>query len=154
MAADTSRDPSTRKKPRPSLRREGREAALQFLFSHDLNPFIDPEGPEAVAFWHLRTAKPRVRDFATELLRGLMPHLAEIDQKITAVSENYAFQRLATVDRNLLRLAAYEILYRDDIPAAVSINEAIEISKDFGTDDSPKFINGILDRILKDAGGK
>lgn len=151
MAADASKpSPNPKKKPRLSLRREGREAALQFLFSHDLNPDLDPDGPEAVDFWNLRHAKPRVREFATELLRGLMPHLAEIDEKITGAIENYAFNRLAVVDRNLLRLSVYEMLYRDDIPVPVSINEAIEISKDFGTPDSPKFVNGVLDRIRKE----
>lgn len=150
MAAETSRDPQFQKKHRPNLRREGREAALQFLFSHDLNPSLAPDTPEAEAFWQLRTAKSRVRDFANELLRGLMPHLPEIDGLIAATSENYAFNRLAAVDRNLLRLAVYEMLHRDDIPPAVSINEAIEIAKDFGTEESPKFVNGVLDRIRRD----
>ncbi len=147
MAANS---PQPNKKPRLSLRREGREAALQFLFSHDLNPELDPDGPEAVDFWNLRHAKARVREFATELLRGLMPHLPEIDEKITGAIENYAFNRLAVVDRNLLRLAVFEMLFRDDIPVPVSINEAIEIAKDFGTPDSPKFVNGVLDRIRKE----
>ncbi|MCB1086801.1 MAG: transcription antitermination factor NusB [Verrucomicrobiae bacterium] len=151
MAAEASKHQNPRKKPRPSLRREGREAALQFLFSHDLNPELNPDGPEAVDFWNLRSAKPRVREFATELLRGLMPHLTEIDERIATASENYALQRLAAVDRNLLRLAVYEILFRDDIPAPVSINEAVEIAKDFGTEESPKFVNGLLDRIRKES---
>lgn len=151
MASDASSQNSfPKKKARPSIRRQGREAALQFLFSHDLNPALDPDGPEAVDFWNLRHAKQPVRDFATELLRGLMPRLPEIDEHISGAIENYSFARLAVVDRNLLRLAVYEMLHRHDIPAPVSINEAIEISKDFGTDDSPKFINGVLDRIRKE----
>jgi N utilization substance protein B len=149
MAADPPRKISPKPSNRPSLRREGREAALQFLFSRDLNPSMKPEGPAAVAFWNLRTAKPRVREFATELLNGLLPHLPEIDEKIASAADNYAFARLAAVDRNLLRLAVFEILFRDDIPAPVSINEAVEIAKDFGTDESPRFINGVLDRIRK-----
>lgn len=151
MAPDASSQNSfPKKKSRPSLRRQGREAALQFLFSHDLNPTLDPDGPEAVDFWNLRHAKQAVREFATELLRGLMPRLPEIDEYITGAIENYAFSRLAVVDRNLLRLAVYEMAYRHDIPMPVSINEAIEIAKDFGTDESPKFVNGVLDRIRKE----
>lgn len=154
MAADAdntrTRSPSDAARKRPSLRREGREAALQFLFSHDLNPTLSPDGPEAAAFWNLRSAKPRVRAFATDLLRGLMPHLPEIDARIAAAADNYSFKRLAAVDRNLLRLAVYEMLHRDDIPIPVSINEAIEIAKDFGTEESPRFINGVLDRIRKE----
>jgi transcription antitermination protein NusB len=151
MAADASQTPSPKpRKARPSLRREGREAALQFLFSRDLNPELAPDTPEADAFWNLRSAKPKVRDFANHLLRSLVPHLPEIDEKINAVIENYAFKRLATVDRNLLRLSTYEILFCDDVPNPVAINEAIEISKDFGTEESPKFINGVLDRIRKE----
>jgi N utilization substance protein B len=153
MPADRSQDRQApaRRQQRPSLRREGREAALQFLFSHDLNPSMKPEGPAAAAFWNLRAAKPRVRDFATELLRGLLPRLPEIDAKIAAAAEHYALARLSAVDRNLLRLAVYEILFREDIPAPVSINEAIEIAKDFGTEDSPKFVNGVLDRIRRES---
>lgn len=142
-------DPS---KKRPSVRRQGREAALQFLFSHDQNPDVGLQDPEFEQFWNLRHAKPKVRDFATDLLRGLVPRLAEIDERISDATDHYALDRLATVDRCLLRLAVFEILYRDDIPTPVSINEAVEISKDFGTEESPRFVNGVLDRVSKDPG--
>jgi N utilization substance protein B len=73
-----------------------------------------------------------------------------IDVKIRAFSENWDFKRIAVVDRNILRLAIYELLFRDDIPPVVSINEAIELAKRFSTEDSSKFVNGILDRVKKD----
>jgi N utilization substance protein B len=139
--------------PKPGTRREGREAALQFLFSHDLNEIeeLGPDSPEVAAFWELRPAKERVRDFAMELIRGIRDHHEAIDERIVACTENYTLARLGTVDRNLLRMTAYELLYCDEIPAPVSINEAIEIAKRFGTEESPKFINGVLDRIRREA---
>ncbi len=137
------------KKP-PGRRREGREAALQFLFSHDLNREAAAAFEEGSPFWQLRTAKAPVRAFAIELLAGIVAHLAELDTAIEAAAENYSISRITTIDRNILRLAAYELLYRDDIPNAVTFNEAVEIAKRFGTEDSPRFINGVLDRILRE----
>ncbi len=131
---------------KPGIRREGREAALQFLFSHDLNDGLNPED---VSFWELRPAGRAVKAFAVEMLQGVVAHLDDIDAAIAGAVENYSLQRIDAVDRNLLRLASYEILYREDIPVPVSINEAIEISKRFGTSESPRFINGVLDRIRR-----
>ena len=131
---------------KPGIRREGREAALQFLFSHDLNDGLNPED---VSFWELRPAGRAVKAFAVEMLQGVVAHLHDIDAAIAGAVENYSLQRIDAVDRNLLRLASYEILYREDIPVPVSITEAIEISKRFGTSESPRFINGVLDRIRR-----
>ena len=131
---------------KPGIRREGREAALQFLFSHDLNDGLNPED---VSFWELRPAGRAVKAFAVEMLQGVVAHLHDIDAAIAGAVENYSLQRIDAVDRNLLRLASYDILYREDIPVPVSINEAIEISKRFGTSESPRFINGVLDRIRR-----
>lgn len=131
---------------KPGIRREGREAALQFLFSHDLNDGLNPED---VSFWELRPAGRAVKAFAVEMLQGVVAHLHDIDAAIAGAVENYSLQRIDAVDRNLLRLASYEILYREDIPVPVSINEAIEISKRFGTSESPRFINGVLDRVRR-----
>ncbi len=86
--------------------------------------------------------------FAQELIRGTVEHLAELDRKIAAFAEGWAVERMANVDRNIMRLAAYEIFCRDDIPERVSINEAIELAKRFGSEESAKFINGILDRLV------
>jgi N utilization substance protein B len=87
------------------------------------------------------------RGFAQELLDGVHAHLDEINRLISRFSENWRIERMSLVDRNILRLAIYEILCRPDIPAKVSINEAVEIGKKFGTEESGAFINGILDRI-------
>jgi len=108
---------------------------------------VTPE--KLAAFWELRDARPVVREFAEELIRGVTDHAGEIDSAIRTQLENYSLQRLAAVDRNILRLGAYEVLFSSHIPPQAAINEAIEIAKRFGTEDSPRFVNGILDRILK-----
>jgi transcription antitermination protein NusB len=129
-------------------RREAREAALQFLFSHDLNTRLGEE--EAEAFWQLRRASPSVRAFAEELIQGVRTHAVEIDARLAAALENFTLDRLSTVDRNLLRMAAFELLHLREIPAAVTINEAIEIARRFGENESARFVNGVLDRIRRD----
>ena len=126
-------------------RREGREAAVQYLFQRDLN-----EGPGAAgleAFWDLRPAPAGVREFARPLIEGVILHQTALDERIRAAAENYQLHRISAVDRNILRLALYEMFHRDDIPPVVSINEAIEIAKKFGTEESGRFVNGILDRV-------
>lgn len=129
-------------------RRKAREAAIQFHFWRDLQ---QGEAPERIDdFWDFCPAKPRVREFAQPLIAGMIEHLPEIDERIRKYCENYEFRRISPVDRNILRLAIYEMLYRDDIPPVVSINEAIELAKTFGGGDSGRFVNGILDRVRKD----
>ena len=129
-------------------RREGREAAVQFLVFCDLN---QGTGTDAAAeFWSLRPASKPIRDFALPLVEGVLQHQAETDERISRYAENYDLGRLAVVDRNILRLAIYEMLHRLDIPPVVSINEAIEIAKRFGTEESSRFVNGILDRVKLD----
>ncbi|MGH8100666.1 MAG: transcription antitermination factor NusB, partial [Chthoniobacterales bacterium] len=83
-------------------------------------------------------------------IEGMIAHLPEIDERIRRYSENFDLNRIAAVDRNILRLAIYEMLHRDDIPPVVSINEAIELAKTFGGAESGRFVNGILDRVRKD----
>ena len=145
-------DSSPKKKNRkPSPRRDGREAALQFLFGHDIQSEIETSDDEIEKFWELRTAKSFARDFATELVKGTLKHRVEIDVLIKDALENFSFHRLTPVDRNILRLATYEIRYSDHIPPAAALNEAIEIAKRFGTEESPKFVNGILDTILNES---
>ena len=155
------------------MRREARERAVQFLFQHDLNP---PEDLAAALnqFWesqHLAAmtdAEKRatvkeggnvpppsadqaaVRLFADPLIRGTLEHHAEIDARIQKQVKNWALNRIAVVDRNVLRLAIYEMLHRDDIPPVVSINEAVDIAKKFSTAESGKFVNGVLDQIKGD----
>lgn len=129
-------------------RRRAREAAIQFHFWRDLQ---HGEAPERIDdFWEFCPVKPIVREFAQPLIEGMIAHLPEIDERIKKYSENYNLNRISAVDRNVLRLAIYEMLYRDDIPPVVSINEAIELAKTFGGAESGKFVNGILDRVRKD----
>ena len=129
-------------------RREARQAALQYHFWRDLQRGAGPERMED--FWEFSPAKPRVREFAQPLIDGMNAHLGEIDERIRRYAQNYQVRRISAVDRNVLRLAIYEMLFRDDIPPVVSINEAIELAKKFGGAESGRFVNGILDRVKDD----
>ena len=104
-----------------------------------------PERPEGVEDNDL--IGEGIADYAAELLEGIVPHLEQIDTWIADTAENWTLERMPIVDRNIIRLAAYEIAFRDDIPTGVAINEAVEIAKAFGGDESPKFVNGVLGRI-------
>jgi N utilization substance protein B len=132
-------------------RRRAREYALQILFQ------IDFKGREVSSndfedFWSDKDEVEDVKKFAEDLVKGTIKSLDEIDSRIEKAAENWVLKRMAAVDRNILRFAAYEILYRKDIPSAVTINEAIEIAKKFSSSESAPFINGILDRLAKEAG--
>lgn len=129
-------------------RRTARECALQLLFQYDFTQRI-PDKKDLQDFWSIRMEPDDIRSFAEEIFYGTVEHLKEIDRTISSVAENWSMQRMAAVDRNILRIATYELLYRPDIPVPVSINEAIEIAKRYASQDSPSFINGILDRIAK-----
>ena len=151
-------------------RREARERAVQFLFQHDLNPpteidraldeFWESQRAAAIAeekgtaTWGqtvelppLTTEEAAVRLFADPLIRGAVEHRNEADEIIKKHAKNWELHRIAAVDRNILRLAIYEMLHRDDIPPVVSINEAVDIAKKFSTQDSGKFVNGILVKV-------
>ncbi len=155
------------------MRREARERAVQFLFQYDLNHTVDLDlaleqfwqgqrlasvyDDKAEANWGQPLDLPpdtaqqiSAKAFAEPLIRGAIEHQAEIDEKIKLYAKNWDLHRMAVVDRNVLRLAIYEMLYRDDIPPVVSINEAVDIAKRFSTDDSGKFVNGILDKVKGD----
>src|SRR3979411_3059236 len=129
-------------------RRAARQAAVQFHFWRDLHGDGAPERMEE--FWEFCPAGPRVRQFAQPLIDGMIAHLPELDDRLRKYCENYDFRRISAVDRNVLRLAIYEMLFRDDIPPVVSINEAIELAKTFGGGESGRFVNGILDRVKGD----
>ena len=129
-------------------RSRAREVALQLLFQRDHNPGVPRDAIEAFATERLGDLE--VRRFSLELFDGVLAHLAEIDQKLAAAAENWRVGRMATVDRNLLRLATQEFLYDKETPKTVVINEAIEIARRFSTQESPQFINGILDSIKKE----
>ena len=131
------------------LRRDGREAAIQFLYQ--LDTYRPANVEEALAaFWKQNEEPKNVRDFTDGLLRGALQKMPEIDAKIRTLADNWDFERLAAVDRNILRLAVYEMLFCPEIPPVVSINEAIEIAKKFSTAESGKFVNGLLDRVKKE----
>ena len=98
-------------------------------------------------FWRDRVVPPEVRAFADALVRGTAEKLAELDGTIEANAAHWSLARIAPVERNILRLAAYELLFRDDIPERVAINEAIELAKQYGSEESGAFVNGILDQI-------
>ena len=127
------------------LRRDGRETAVQFLFSKDIKN--DSHSEDLDNFFSISTAKKRAKKFALELVNGIIEKIEKIDEIIQSNVDNFEINRLSTIDRNVLRLAIYEMYYRDDIPAAVCINEAIEISKRFGTEESGSFVNGVLDKV-------
>ncbi len=128
-------------------RREGREAAVQFLFAHELHGEHTAEEQEA--FWTIHNAKTSVRTYAESLIHGVLGQSAAIDALIEPVLENFRLQRLAHVDRNILRVAAYELAHVPEVPAAVIINEAIEIAKSLGAGESGSFVNGILHKIAQ-----
>jgi len=119
--------------------------ALQMLYASDLNPSNEhhslPREEE-----DLRTNYESL-DFAAELVKGVGENRSAIDDLLTAKSKNWSLVRMARVDLCILRIAIFELLYRSDIPKNVTINEAIEVAKKFGTEDSPSFVNGILDEI-------
>jgi N utilization substance protein B len=151
-------------------RREARERAVQFLFQYDFNPpekldealdhFWNTQRTAAIAedkgdaTWGQKVELPpptveeaAVRLFADPLIRGTVEHRDEADTYIKKYAQNWDLHRIAAVDRNILRLAIFEMLHRDDIPPVVSINEAVDIAKKFSTEDSGKFVNGILDKV-------
>jgi len=144
-------------------RRRAREIALQVLFSLDLNPGITPT--QALAqFWHdfIHETRPdepvtgegdlprEVVTFAEALVGGTSENLAELDGIIQRASKNWRLERMARVDRNVLRLATYELRFVPEVPAKVVINEAIEVAKRYGASESPAFVNGLLDRISQE----
>jgi len=131
-------------------RREGREVALQLLFNWDLSLREAPQTKDLELFWELRDVVAGVRSFATTVLNGVIANQAAIDSKIAKYTANYELKRIAAVDRNILRMAIYEMLYAVDVPPIVAINEAIDIAKKFGTEESGKFVNGVLDRVKLD----
>lgn len=105
-------------------------------------------------FWRSFEADPEGRSYADAIVRGVAETLPKLDEKIGAASKNWRLERMSRVDRNLLRLGTWELMFRDDVPRAVVIDEAVELAKSFGTDDSSSFVNGVLDRVATDLGRK
>jgi len=128
-------------------RRRARELALQLLYQFELTD-ASPEEMQA-GFEEWSNAGEAVREFADKLLRGTLDRIEEIDQELVHQTTHWRLERLAAVDRNILRLAMYELMFETETPHAVVIDEAIEIAKRFGTKDSGRFVNGVLDGFVK-----
>lgn len=124
-----------------------RELSLQILYQMD----ITQDSPDSTLanFWqsHEKPVPAQVKSFAAELIKGVTENLALIDDNISQYATNWQLKRMAVVDRNILRLSCYELLFREDIPPKVSINEAVELAKKYSGQEAGKFVNGILDRI-------
>ena len=129
------------------LRREARELALQMLYALDSNSSVGLRETLQTFRDEQAEVTGRVREFAEDLVRGVQAQRDIIDEAIKARSKNWSLSRMPRVDLNVMRMAAYELMFRPDIPKKVSINEAIEIVRRFGDKDSPAFVNGILDEI-------
>jgi len=127
-------------------RRKAREIILKTLFQMDVGK-CDLE--ESLQYALGRVQNPKIVDYAGSVVRTTCENLPEIDRVISEKSKNWRLARIAHVDKNILRMAVCEILYREDIPASVTINEAVELSKIYGTEDSGKFINGILGSLAE-----
>lgn len=160
-----------------ATRRQGREWALQMLFQADLNPGEDIE-IAIPKFWQQqytckledqdarnetpkpstkpledRVAEPHIREFTEALYRGVMGHSDEIDAKLMAYTRNWPLHRMGSVERNVLRLAFYELMHCPDVPPPVVLNEAIDLAKYFSNSEAGRFVNGVLDKLNKDLHG-
>ncbi len=133
--------------PDPLVRRRARERALQFLFGLE---FTHYDWYEVVDdFWDTRPSKPAVKQYARHLIEGVEENLPDLDEEISKALENWSVERVGRVERSILRIALYEMRHEKDVPTAVAINEAIELAKSFGTDEAPRFVNGVLDRLRR-----
>jgi N utilization substance protein B len=135
---------------RMTRRSRAREVALQLLFQRDLNPGMDRASVERFAKDRLR--EPELAPFCLGLFDGITANLDAIDKQLAAAAENWRLPRMAAVDRNVLRMGAYELLFTPDTPSSVALNEAIELARRYGSADSPSFVNGVLDRLKGDKG--
>jgi N utilization substance protein B len=126
-------------------RSKARKRALDLLFEAELRgiPVLDLLAERTAA------ADPPVSNYTAALVRGVHEHAAQIDELLAAYSEGWALERMPAVDRNVLRIGAYELLWREDVPDAVAISEAVVLAGDLSTDDSPGFVNGLLGRLLQ-----
>jgi N utilization substance protein B len=132
-------------------RHDGRVAALQYLFAWGMNPPKNLAEDLRVFFEQCEAPREHYA-FGEELIHGVIEHLADIDSRIKALAHNWEFERIAKIDLAILRLAMFEMIFRKDIPPIVSINEAIDLSKEFSNADAKRFINGILDRLKSQLG--
>ena len=148
MPLSTSPKPTIDKKTSgPSSRRHARQLALQLLFQME---FHQSYGEWVEDFWVNQTATPEEKDFASRMLDGVLAHRTELDSLINQLAVEWTIDRMPVVDRNILRWSVYELVWEPDIPAKVTVNEALELAKRFADNDARRFINGILDHILQE----
>ena len=138
-------------------RRKSREAALQFLYQNDFVRVADVGNDMELSenfniFCSLYQINKKARQYAFDLVKGILAEMDDIDEVISAAASHWRLVRIAPTDRNLLRIAVFEMTDMDDIPPQVAINEAVEIAKRFGGEESPRFINGILDAVKNNLG--
>lgn len=129
------------------IRSKAREVALCILYQHEVSKLGSAELFESYLEYYPQ--REEVIDFSRSLAEGVLARIDSLDAKIKTYAKNWEIERMAIIDRNVLRMAIYELLWIDDVPPKVSINEAIELAKKFGDTDSPRFVNGILDKIYK-----
>lgn len=132
-------------------RTKARECAFQMLYQWEQTR--DPIERVANLFWKVRSSTDATKELALHLVRGAHQHVAEIDAQIARTTKNWKFERIAAVDRNVLRLGTYELMMELETPGNVVIDEAVEIAKRFGEADSPAFVNGVLDAIMREVRG-
>jgi N utilization substance protein B len=129
-----------------AARSKARKRALDVLYEADVRA-ADPIGTLAQ---RVALAEPPVNDYTIELVEGVQEHRQRIDELLSEYAEGWSIERMPDVDRAILRLGVYELLWRDDVPDAVAIDEAVELAKTLSTDESPRFVNGILARVVRD----
>lgn len=128
-------------------RTQSRECALQILYQHEMNP--EPVAEILKKFWSQQEGSfsEEVRAFAEKLACGVLEYQPEIDRVLERYADNWELSRMAMIDRNVMRLGTYELLYVADVPPKVTLNEAVNLAKKFSQEESGKFVNGILDKI-------
>jgi N utilization substance protein B len=129
-------------------RTKSREVALQILYQIEMTQ--DPQEKARQIYWENNPADPEIKGFADQLVIGVIQYQEPIDRRIAQCTDNWDITRMAAVDKNILRLASYELLYTEETPPKVAINEAVELAKKYGGTESSKFVNGILDKIHKE----
>lgn len=145
MTIPSDTPPANRTNVRPS-RRLARQLALQMLFQHE---FQDQNLSWQEKFWASQSASREVQTFTSSIVLGVITNQVEIDRIIRNFSVDWSLKRMPVVDRNILRCAIYELLWEPDIPAMVTINEAVELAKRFADDEARRFVNGLLDHVLR-----
>ena len=136
------------KKNKTNGRRATREWIVQFLFQMDFNPeAIDVALKD---FWEEKEPIEREKTYAEEIIKGVVQRKDELDDRLSQYAKRWDSERMGAVDRTVMRVALFEMLYRDDVPPVVSINEAVHFAKDFSSFQSGRFVNGVLDRIRKE----